>query len=92
MPSIKFDDLLAEKRRDPKMAELIDEETSNLEAAYALMKMRETLQISQEELAKKSGVSRITINRIEKGHASPTFKTLNTLAHAMNKKVHVTIS
>lgn len=67
MPSIKFEDLLAEKRQDSEMASLIDEETGNLEVAYALAKMREALQISQEGLPGESGISRITINRSEKG-------------------------
>jgi transcriptional regulator with XRE-family HTH domain len=41
-------------------------------------------QLSQAELAKKAGVSRATVNRIERGHAeSVTFGTVNRIADAL---------
>jgi transcriptional regulator with XRE-family HTH domain len=40
--------------------------------------------LSQAELAKKSGVSEATINRIEKGNThKPAFKTIRDLADAL---------
>ena len=38
--------------------------------------VREKLNLSQEELAKKLGISFATINRWEKGHTHPTYETL----------------
>ena len=49
----------------------------------ALKKWR--AEMTQAELAKKAGVSRASINRIEQGHAeSVTFETVNRLAKALN--------
>ena len=42
---------------------------------------------SQDRLSKASGVSRVTISRIEAGKISPTIRTLERLAKALN--VHV---
>ena len=44
---------------------------------------REKRFISQDELAKISGVSRVTINRLEKGQQKPRFKTIRRLAKAL---------
>lgn len=51
------------------------------------MLAREAAHLSQEQLAEKSGVSRITISRIETGRISPSLKTLSRLAQAMGKRV-----
>jgi putative transcriptional regulator len=39
-----------------------------------IKKIRDTLMLSQNELAEKLGVSFATINRWEKGHHQPTIK------------------
>lgn len=41
--------------------------------------------MSQQTLADKAGVDRKTINRIEKGHFSPSLDTLARLAKAQRK-------
>jgi len=39
--------------------------------------------ISQEDLAKKTGIAASTINRLENGKQKPTFKTIRKLAVAL---------
>ncbi len=57
----------------------------------ALKKWR--AEMTQAELAKKAGVSRATINRIEQGHAeSVTFETVNRLARALNVDADVLVT
>lgn len=92
MPSYKFSEHLARVNKSPERAAQFNEESHRLDAAVALMKAREEAQLSQEELAQRSHVSRVTINRIEKGRISPSFRTLGTLAHAMGKELTVNIS
>jgi len=49
--------------------------------------------MTQAELAKKAGVSRATINRIEHGHAgSVTFETVNKLARALEVDADVLVT
>lgn len=48
---------------------------------------RKELKLSQEELAKKCGVSRQTINAIENDKYDPTL----TLAFSLARELHVTV-
>lgn len=53
-----------------------------------LKEIREELEISQEELSKKSGVSRTTISELETGKTNViTNVTLEKLANALDRKV-----
>lgn len=55
---------------------------------YKVKEMRESLHLTQEELSKKSGVSRGTISSIENGDTkTTTTKTLLKLAKAMNTSI-----
>jgi transcriptional regulator with XRE-family HTH domain len=57
----------------------------------ALKKWR--AEMSQAELAKKAGVSRATINRIEKGYAkNVTFEVVNRLAKALKVDADVLVT
>ncbi len=57
----------------------------------ALRKWR--AEMTQAELARKAGVSRATINRIEQGHAeSVTFETVNRLAKALSVDADVLVT
>ncbi|MEY8564910.1 helix-turn-helix transcriptional regulator [Bifidobacterium pseudolongum] len=88
MPTtIPYDILIEQDRRDPQAAAYMDEQGALMDAAVELMLAREAAHLSQEQLAEKSGVSRITISRIETGRISPSLKTLSRLAQAMGKRV-----
>ena len=45
--------------------------------------------LSQEELARKSGIPRTTISNIEMGRRNPTLKTLILLSEAMGKELKI---
>lgn len=46
---------------------------------------RAALDMSQQDLAEKVGVSRQTINAIEKGDYNPTIKLCLSICHALEK-------
>jgi transcriptional regulator with XRE-family HTH domain len=48
-----------------------------------LRQLRERKFISQEDLARRSGVATTTINRLENGHHKPHFITIRKLAEAL---------
>lgn len=55
---------------------------------YRIRYFREALNLSQQELADKSGVSRATISGLESGSITiTTTETLRKLAAALDKKV-----
>ena len=53
----------------------------------AIKDMRKAADLTQEQLANKSGVSRSHIAAIETGKYSPTMKTLTAIAAACGKAV-----
>ena len=55
---------------------------------FRLARLRKIKGFSQDRLSKVSGVSRVTIARIETGKSSPNLKTLELIANAL--KVPVT--
>ena len=77
---------------DPEFATVFEAEIERLNAAVAVSRAREEARLTQEQLAERSGVSRVTINRIERGKLNPSMKTLSRLARAMGKQVRVSIS
>ena len=51
---------------------------------YKIKEIRESLRMTQEELAEKSGVSRVTISAMENGvERNTTSKTLLSIARAL---------
>lgn len=55
---------------------------------YKIKELRETMKMTQEELAEKSGVSRGTISALENGiDRTTTSKTLVKLAQALDTTV-----
>ena len=87
-----FNSMLEEQMDDPEFATVFEAEIERLNAAVAVSRAREEARLTQEQLAERSGVSRVTINRIERGKLNPSMKTLSRLARAMGKQVRVSIS
>jgi len=51
--------------------------------AKQIKDLRQSFNWSQSELARRSGVTRAAINKIEKGHASPSFTLCQKIAKAL---------
>lgn len=56
-----------------------------------LIKARTEINMTQAELAEKSGIRQSNISRIENGNALPRLGTLEALARAMGKKLKISI-
>ena len=55
----------------------------NTDLISTLKQRRETLQVTQEQLADISGVGLRTLKQLESGKGNPTLKTLLTLTDAL---------
>ena len=55
----------------------------------ALIGARIEQNLTQEQLARRSGIRQSNISRIENGTCSPTISTLQQLASGMGKKLHI---
>lgn len=61
------------------------------ETGKRISDIRREQNLSQKELAKKIGVSQQLISRIEKGGENISLVTLANIAHALNKKVEISL-
>lgn len=76
----------AESRRDGTADELAAYD-EHFRLAAEVLKHRMKRGMTQQALAKASGVQQSEISRIERGQGNPTFRTLAALAHAMKLSV-----
>lgn len=49
---------------------------------------RKSIELSQYRLAKKVGISRNSINKIENGKSIPSLETANNIAKALNASIY----
>ena len=64
----------------------------NIAVANALLKARAEADISQVELAQKTGIDQADISKIESGLANPSITTLNRLAHGLNAELTISFN
>ena len=80
---MKFDDYLAAKLKDPE----IKKEWENLEPEFdvirAMVDARISQNLTQKELAERTGISQADISRLENGTRNPSLKLLKRLAAGM---------
>ena len=91
MSNINFKDYLNEQLKDPEFKKEFENETTKLERAIALTKVRKESGLSQRDLATVSDVPQSTIARIESG-ANTSIDTLTKIANALGKRLTVNFS
>ena len=71
----------------------IKKEYDDMEAEYSLVQLlideRKKANMSQEDLANKSGINRTDISKLENARANPSLKTLKRLAKSFGKKLEI---
>ena len=86
---MKWNEYKAKKLENPEFKKAYEE----LEVEYAIMnemlKLREELGISQQELSTKTGITQPDISKLENGKANPSIGTLKKIAEAFGKKLIV---
>lgn len=85
-----FDDFLEKQMHDAEFKK----EYEALESEYNLIRQvinaRLEKQMTQKELAERSGTKQSSIARLESGNYNPSFKFLQKIATAMGKQVIIT--
>lgn len=77
--------------QDPEFRKEWDASEEQYQITMMLINARIEAGMTQEELAKRSGVRHSTISRIENGNCMPTVKTLKALASGMGKKLVISL-
>jgi len=80
---------LDEQFKDPEFAAEWERQRPEREYIKAIISARMELNLTQKELANKTGIRQSNISRIENGNSSPTIATLQQLANGMGKTLHI---
>ncbi len=73
--------------KNPKFKAAYDELEPEYRLANELIRARLGKKMTQAELAKKAGVSRVVVARLESGTTNPTLETVNRVAGALGKEL-----
>jgi ribosome-binding protein aMBF1 (putative translation factor) len=76
-------------RLEPSAAVVRDVFEKAYDIAMQIVDLREKAGLTQVELAERTGISQADISRIERGATSPTAKTLQRIAEALNAEVRL---
>ena len=84
-----FKNYLAQQMEDPAFAAEYEAQRPEYEALRAVISARLACNMTQKELAEKTGIRQSNISRIENGSASPTIDTLARIAAGLGKQLKI---
>lgn len=84
-----LEDLFEECSQDPEFVEAYAELQPEMEIMRALMEARTGQNLTQKELAERTGIAQTEISRIENGTRNPSVKVLQRLAEGMGMYLQV---
>ena len=73
--------------QDPEFRKEYEASEADYQLTRALISARIAANMTQKELAEKSGIRQSNISRIENGNCTPTLATLRALAEGLGKKL-----
>lgn len=84
-----YDEFFEESMKNEKLRQEYDKLKPKYEIISQIIRLRQESGLSQEELSRLTGISRVKIEQYEGGTASPSMKNLNKIANACGKKLTV---
>lgn len=80
-----FKDLKAKYMQDPEFRKEYESLQPEMDVIRAIIDARTKQNLTQAQLAERTGIRQSNISRIENGNCSPTVETLQQLAKGMEK-------
>lgn len=84
-----FEELKKEALSDPETKKEYEAMEPEFQLILELLRLRGEQNLTQQELAERTGINRSDISKIEHGNANPSLKTIKRLAGAMGKRVQI---
>ena len=84
-----FRETLNEQLQDPEFKAEWDAQEPERQIMRAMLEGRERADLTQQELAKVTGITQADISRLENGTANPSLRTLKRLASGMGMRLKV---
>lgn len=79
--------VLQKELENPHFKKAYDELQPEFEIMKALMEARVSCNLTQQELAEKTGINQADISKLENGNGNPSLRTLKRLAAGMGRKL-----
>jgi predicted transcriptional regulator len=86
---MKFKDHLKEQLKDPEFRSEYEALEPEYEIIRQIILARNELNMTQEELAERTGIKQSNISRLEKGTYNPSLSSLKKVAKGLNKELHI---
>ncbi len=84
-----FDKYLKEQLKDSAFKKEWDKSEMEYQLMMMVMKARNEQNLTQSELAKRTGIRQSNISRIEKGQVMPSIVTLCKIAQGLGKRLEI---
>ena len=86
---MNFQEYKKQKLDDPEFLDAYEELGPEYENIRAMIDTREELQLSQQELLRRTGINQSHLSRLESGNYNPSWKFLKRVAASLGKEVHI---
>ena len=85
----EFQDLLQEQLKDPAFKKEWDDIQPEMDVIRAMIDARIEQNLTQKELAVRTGIDQADISKLENGTRNPSLKLLKRLAHGMGMQLKI---
>ena len=86
---VTFDDMLLEQLEDEEFRKEYEAIQPELDVIRAIVDARASLNMTQKDLAKRTGIDQADISKLENGTRNPSVKLLKRLADGMNMDLKI---
>ncbi|MFR7913820.1 helix-turn-helix domain-containing protein [Eubacterium ramulus] len=86
---MKFDDYLNKKLNDPEFKKEWDDIQPEMDVIRAMIATRNEQNLTQKELAERTGINQADISKLENGTRNPSLKLLKRLADGMGMALKI---
>lgn len=83
----EFKDFLEEQLQDPEFKKEWDDIQPEMDVIRAMVDMRISQNLTQKELAERTGINQADISKLENGTRNPSLKMLKRLAAGMGMEL-----
>ena len=85
----KFDDFLAEQLEDEDFRQEYENLQPEFDVIRAMIEARISKNLTQKQLAERTGINQADISKLENGTRNPSIKLLKRLAEGMGMDLHI---
>ena len=86
---MKFDDYLQEQLKDPEFKKERDDIQPEMDVIRAMIDARIEQNLTQKELAARTGIDQADISKLENGTRNPSLKLLKKLASGLGMQLKI---